>query len=142
MKLKEAEIRKITLDVIERLGEKASSAEVKRTVKEIVKNIEAGQPVVKPSDSSTGRIILTSFGTNQPGVISSITRTFSSSDCDIQDISQKIMGDFYTLVMIVDITNSPKDLREIQEDLNKIQCDNNIKIYLQHEDLFRFMHRI
>ena len=142
MKLKESEIRKITLAAIDELGEKATPSEVKKAVKKSVERIESGEQSLRPSDASTGRIILTSFGTNQPGVISAITKTFSSSDCDIQDISQKIMGDFYTLVMIVDITNSPKDLKEIQEDLSKIQCDNNIKIYLQHEDLFRFMHRI
>ena len=52
------------------------------------------------------------------------------------------MGDFYTLIMIVDITNSPKDLKEIQEDIDEIGDKMKIKVYLQHEDVFRYMHRI
>ena len=53
-----------------------------------------------------------------------------------------LMEEFYTIIMIVDITNSPKDLREVQEEMNKIADELRIKIYLQHEDLFQAMHRL
>ena len=52
------------------------------------------------------------------------------------------MGDFYTMIIILDISNSPKDLSELQNDLNKVAEELKIKIYLQHEDLFRYMHRV
>jgi ACT domain-containing protein len=52
------------------------------------------------------------------------------------------MDEFFTMIMIVDISNSPKDFREIQEDMSKIAGEMNIKIFLQHEDIFRSMHRI
>jgi ACT domain-containing protein len=91
---------------------------------------------------STGRAILTAFGYNHPGVVSEITKALSDADCDIQDISQKIMQEFFTMIMLIDVTNSSIDLRDIQEVMNKISSKLGIKIFIQHEDVFRYMHRI
>ena len=88
------------------------------------------------------RVLLTSFGINNMGIVASITKVLAESKCDVLDISQKIMQEFYTLIMLIDITNSNKDLKELQETLGNVAQMLNIKIYLQHEDLFRFMHRI
>ena len=142
MRLTEEEIRKITLTAIEQLGEEATPEKVKKVVSQAVKQYEGKVDFTPKEDFTGGRIILTSFGLNHPGIVAGITKAFSDTNCDIQDISQKIMGDYYTMIMIVDITNSPKDLKEIQEEMNKIAVETKIKIYLQHEDLFRYMHRI
>ena len=91
---------------------------------------------------SSGRVILTAFGCNNPGIVSSITASLSKANCDILDISQKIMQEFFTMIMLIDITNSPKDLKDIQNEMNKISADLGIKIFIQHEDVFRYMHRI
>jgi ACT domain-containing protein len=91
---------------------------------------------------STGRAILSAFGYNNPGVVSEITRALSDANCDIQDISQKIMQEFFTMIMLIDVTKSLKDLRDIQDEMNKISSKLGIKIFIQHEDVFRYMHRI
>jgi ACT domain-containing protein len=52
------------------------------------------------------------------------------------------MEEFFTMIMIVDITNSPKDFKELQEEMKRIADNLKIKIYLQHEDVFRMMHRL
>ena len=44
--------------------------------------------------------------------------------------------------MFIDISKSNKDINEIHAEMDKIGEDLKIKIYLQHEDLFRKMHRI
>ncbi len=143
MRFTEEELRKITLNAINELGDKASPELVKKVVAGAVKKMqsESHEPP-SAQDQSTGRIILTSFGMNKPGVVASITKELSESNCDIQDISQKLMDEFFTMIMIVDITNSPKNMKEIQESLNKIAGDIGFKVYVQHEDIFRKMHRI
>ena len=52
------------------------------------------------------------------------------------------MDEFYTMIMVIDITNSPNDLKEIQDAMKKVAEELKVKIYIQHEDVFRFMHRI
>lgn len=142
MKLTEDEIRRITLAAISELGEKASPELVKQVVQRAVSKAEDDIQAGDPRSNGAGRIIITSFGINHPGVVSRITSALSKAECDIQDISQKIMQEFYTMIMLVDITNASKDLKELQEEMNQIASELNIKIFLQHEDLFRFMHRI
>jgi len=142
VKITEEEIRKITQKTIESLGKSAPLEKVEREVASLIKEIETSENPAGSSEITSGKIILTSFGINHPGIVASITKSFSDNLCDILDISQKILGDFYTMIMIVDITKSLKDLRSIQEEMNKISEELKIKIYLQHEDVFRYMHRI
>jgi len=143
--LSEEEIRKITLEAINELGEKASPALVKEIVSNAVTKIEGGEPLKINEEASSkkfDRAILTSFGINRPGVVAQITALLSEAQCDLRDISQKIMEDFYTLIMIIDLSNSKYSLKELSAKLNEIAEKLNIKIFLQHEEIFRQMHRI
>ncbi len=145
MSLSEEEIRKITLEAINELGEKASPALVKQIVSNAVNKIEGGEPLKINEGASSkkfDRAILTSFGINRPGVVAQITALLSEAQCDLRDISQKIMEDFYTLIMIIDLSNSKYSLKELSAKLNEIAEKLNIKIFLQHEEIFRQMHRI
>jgi ACT domain-containing protein len=140
--LTEDTLRKITLEAIKELGDNAASEQVKKAVEEAVRKMDLVPDAIKPVDSNSGRVILTSFGVNHPGIIYNITKLLSEFECDIRDLSQKILDEFYTMIMIIDISNSPRELKEIQEEMNKVADSLKIKIYLQHEDVFRYMHRI
>ena len=143
MRITEEELRKLTLIAMEELGEKATPSSVKKVVERAVDNFSpAASSALPKSDKSSGRIILTSFGLDHPGIVARITQCLSDSGVDIRDMSQKTMEEFYTIIMIVDITNSPKDMKDIQEDMNRVAEELRIKIYLQHEDLFQAMHRL
>ena len=142
MKLTEDEIRKITFQVISELGDKATPENVKEAVRKKVESLSSGEYHFDNKEVTSGRVILTAFGLNKPGIVAGVTKALGESNCDIQDLSQKIMGDFFTMIMIIDISTSPKDLKEIQEQMANMAAELKIKIYLQHEDVFRFMHRI
>ena len=141
MKLSEEEVRKITFEAISELGDKATPEAVKELVRKRVESM-GGDFKFEKGDVSSGRVILTSFGLNHPGIVAGVTKALGDSNCDIQDLSQKILGDFFTMIMVVDISASQKDLKEIQDEMNKVAELLKIKIYLQHEDVFRYMHRI
>jgi len=142
LKLTEDEIRKLTLEAIKELGDKATPDLVKSVVEKSIENVSFQNTNIKQPDTSSGRIILTSFGLNSSGIIARITTKLSEFQCDIRDLSQKIMDEFYTMIMVIDITNSPNDLREIQEEMKNLAAEMKVKIYIQHEDVFRYMHRI
>lgn len=141
MRLTEEEIRKITLSAIEELGENATPQKVKKIVEESLNKLEQKIPFDKTA-YTTGRVILTSFGLNKTGIVAAITKSLGEAECDIQDISQKLMGDFFTMIMLVDFTQSSFSLKELQNEMNKIADELKIKVFLQHEDIFRQMHRI
>jgi len=140
LKLTDDQIREITIKAINELGEDANPESVRKYVEQEVKKLEF--TISSDKDTSGGRVILTSFGVNHPGIVATITKTLSENLCDILDISQKIMQEFYTMIMLIDISNSTKELRDLQNELNRLSEQLKVKIYLQHEDVFRYMHRI
>ena len=141
MNLSEDELRQIALKAISELGDKANPELVKEVVSQAIGDLELmSKP--KSEAKSSGKVILTSFGMNHPGIVAGVTQALSEANCDITDLSQKLMGDFYTMIIILDIANSSKELSELQNDLNVVGDNLKIKIYLQHEDLFRQMHRV
>lgn len=145
MNLTEDKIRTLTIEAINELGDNTTPDAVKKLVEEKINKIlnnSNEQSSNNNVQSTSGRVILTAFGVNHPGVVSNISKALSDFNCDIQDISQKIMQEFFTMIMLIDITNSPKDLKDLQEQLTLIGNNLKVKIYLQHEDLFRYMHRI
>lgn len=141
MSLSEEKLKEIAIEALNELGAKATPELVRKTIEEGIARERLGEmnPDMNKSD---GRVILTAFGINSPGVVSSISKSLSDNNCDILDISQKILQEFFTMIMMIDITSSPKDLKDIQADMHCIAEKLSIKIYLQHEDIFRSMHRI
>jgi len=139
LNISEEKLRDITLEAIKELGENATQQNVKEVVEQAIQNLGDGIPATAVS---TGQVILTSFGLNKPGVIAAITTALSKANCDISDLSQKLMGDFFTMILIVDTSNSGLSLNDIQNEMKKISDEMNIKIMLQHEEIFRGMHRI
>lgn len=142
MALNEDEIRKITLQAIQELGDKATPELVKKIVSNAIEHHSSFMEKSQKVNKDSGRVILTSFGMNYPGIVASVTQVLSNAGCDIRDLSQKLMDEFYTMIMIIDISKSTKDLNELQNELHQVAEKLKIKIYLQHEDLFRYMHRV
>lgn len=142
MKFTEEDLRKITLVAINELGDKASPELVKKVVAKTVEGYGVEKQFSSGNDKASGRVILTAFGLNKPGIIAGLTKALGESGCDIQDLSQKLMSDFFTVIMVVDITGSNKELKEIQDQMNRVAEELKIKVFIQHEDVFRFMHRI
>ena len=90
MNLTEEEIRKITFDVISELGDKATPEKVKEFVNKRIESTEGGDIKLTLGDVSSGRVILTSFGLNHPGIVAGVTKALGDNNCDILDLSQKI----------------------------------------------------
>jgi len=142
VRLTEEEIRALTLSAMEQLGERATPEAVKKIVAASAAELESKPDFEKSTKSSGGRIILTSFGMNAPGVVAAITTGLAKLSCNIEDISQTLMGGYFTMIMVVDISGSAKELDEIQTEMNKIAEELKVKIYIQHEEIFNKMHRI
>lgn len=141
MNISESLIRELTIQAIKELGDSATPELVKKVVLKSLDKIPEAKIEEKLKEDS-GRIIITAFGVNQPGVVSTISTILAENQCDIQDITQKILQEFFTLIMIVDISNSPASFKELQTKLSEAAEKLKIKVFVQHEDVFKFMHRI
>jgi ACT domain-containing protein len=97
---------------------------------------------VATAHPNRSRIILASFGLNRPGIVASISAVLAENNCSIEDMSQRIMQEFYTLIMIVDIEPSKSDFAAISEKLKEVEQRLGVTVFVQHEDVFRYMHRV
>ncbi|MEN6349785.1 MAG: ACT domain-containing protein [Syntrophomonas sp.] len=88
------------------------------------------------------RLIITVLGYDRVGIIAGISNILAQANVNILDISQTILQGFFTMVMVVDTSASNADLSELKELLDGKGEELQMKISVQHEDIFKFMHRI
>ncbi len=88
------------------------------------------------------KAVLTVIGRDKVGITAKVSTCLAEANVNILDISQTIMQNIFTMVMLVDISESNKSLDFLSDDLNKISEAMGIKIQLQHVDIFNSMHKI
>jgi ACT domain-containing protein len=141
LNISEQKIRELTIEVLREFGDNISPEKLREEVYRRIQSMME-KPSVTHNSMDSGRVIITSYGINKPGVVSKISTILAESNCDIQDITQKILQEFFTMIMIVDISASPLSFKELHDLLAKAADELNIKIMIQHEEVFRSMHRI
>jgi ACT domain-containing protein len=87
------------------------------------------------------RAIVSVIGKDQVGIIAKVTNVLADNQINILDISQTILQDFFTMMMLVDLTEI-KDLESLQNQFTEIGNDMNLNINVQLEDIFQSMHRV
>lgn len=93
-------------------------------------------------DNAQERVIITVMGTDRVGIIAGVATALSEQNVNILDISQTILQDFFTMIMIADIAASKVSLQELQVLLKKRGEEIGVQIIAQHEDIFKYMHRV
>ena len=88
------------------------------------------------------RVIVTVIGTDKVGIIAAVANVLADNQVNILDISQTIMQEFFTMMMVVDISKSVLSIQELQDQLEALGKKIGMRIQAQHEDIFRYMHRI
>ncbi|NCU18963.1 ACT domain-containing protein [Pallidibacillus pasinlerensis] len=89
----------------------------------------------------TKRAVVSVVGKDQIGIIAKVTSILASNEVNILDISQTILQDFFTMMMIVDVSNI-SSLEDLQAQLNELGEKLGLTIHVQLEEIFRAMHRI
>jgi ACT domain-containing protein len=90
--------------------------------------------------SRNDRIIVTVTGVDHPGIVAAVTNLLAAADANIEDISQTIVSELFTMIMIVNIRSA--NFEELKNGLDAIGASQGVRITVQHEDIFRYMHRV
>lgn len=88
------------------------------------------------------RVVITVLGANRPGILAGVAKIIADANVNIEDISQKIMQDLFALMIIADFSKANCNFEEFQARLQKGAEELKVKILVQHEDVFKFMHRV
>jgi ACT domain-containing protein len=89
----------------------------------------------------SGRIIVTSYGCDRPGILSALTTELFEAGVNILDVSQKILQGYFTLILLADLSASGLSPAEVQRRLSGPSERLGVRTLVQHEELFHAMHR-
>jgi len=85
---------------------------------------------------------ITVIGKDQKGIVAKISNLLYKNSINIEDISQKVMEGFFVMAMLVEMSGYKKPQSKITAELDKIGKQMGLKIQIQHENIFKKMHRV
>ena len=88
------------------------------------------------------RAVVTVIGIDRTGIIYNVSKILAENDVNIEDISQTVMHDFFTMILLVDMTTMPVEFNVLKAALEEVGQTIGMSIRIQHEDLFNAMHTI
>ncbi|MGI9862155.1 ACT domain-containing protein [Moorella naiadis] len=91
---------------------------------------------------SDERAIITVLGRDRVGILAGITGVLAEAGVNILDISQTILQEFFTMIMIVDLRGNTLTFSTLQEQLQEKGESLGVQVTIQRADVFKFMHRI
>jgi ACT domain-containing protein len=86
--------------------------------------------------------VITVVGHDRVGIIAAVSGLLADVQVNINDISQTILQDIFTMIMLVDLRAMTVSIHELSEQLEQLGERIGISIRVQHTDIFDAMHRI
>jgi ACT domain-containing protein len=88
------------------------------------------------------RAVVTTTGRNARGVVATMARQVAEAGGDIQDISQTIISEYFTMIMVVDIEQLTVPFSDFKERVVSAASDLGIHAVVMHEDVMRSLQRV
>ncbi len=88
------------------------------------------------------RAVISVVGKDQVGILAKVANKCLEFDVNIEDVSQTILQDMFTMIMIVKWTTSQEDFVAFSEHMQNYGKEYNLSIHVMHEDIFNAMHLI
>lgn len=88
------------------------------------------------------KAIVTVLGKDTIGIIAGVSSVLSDAKVNILDISQTILEDYFTMIMVTDFSKATSSFSEIQESLDNAGKKIGVSVKVQREDIFNSMHNL
>ncbi len=91
---------------------------------------------------SEERILVTALGRDRVGIVAGISAVLAEHNANIIELTSAEMGGSFVMVMLVDIAKADVSMVDLQAVLKSKGEEIGVQVTAQHEDVFRYMHRI
>ncbi|MBI0113664.1 MULTISPECIES: ACT domain-containing protein [Gilliamella] len=88
------------------------------------------------------KTILTVIGKDQTGIIAGISQKLYELNINILDVSQTIMDEYFTMIMLLDLSKINTTFDEVKNTLVHTGEQLKVKVNIQREEIFDAMHRL
>ena len=88
------------------------------------------------------KAVITVTAKDSKGIIAKVSAKLFEYGANILDISQSIIGEYFAMIMLVEMDNTDKKFLDMSDALKEMGNKENLVIQAMHEDIFNSMHRI
>ena len=88
------------------------------------------------------KAIVTVVGRDRTGIIARVSTMLAEHDVNILDITQTVMSEYFTMVMLTDVATCNTEFSTLKQDLAALGREMELSITIQHEDIFNAMHTV
>lgn len=86
--------------------------------------------------------VVTVTGKDKKGIIAKVSNFLAEKNVNIEDISQTILGEYFAMIMLVDIPENVAKLSVLAQECAEMGNNIGMSIHLQHADIFNAMHNV
>ena len=88
------------------------------------------------------KAVVTVVGKDRVGIIADVCVALASFNVNILDISQTVMSDYFTMMMVVDVSGCTVPVASLCQEMDAKGQEMGLSIRVQREDIFEAMHRV
>ncbi len=88
------------------------------------------------------KALISVTGLDTTGIIAKVATKLAELNINILDISQTILGGYFTMMMVVDLDGAHMSFGEVDAQLQPVREELNMAIHMQRMDIFDAMHRV
>jgi ACT domain-containing protein len=150
-------VRQVARQVVARMGD-ASPEVLEAVVAEVMTSIGSGEAdalvevapgidycqacLEQERSRARRRAVLTTTGRNQKGIVARVTAKIAELGGDILDISQTLVGDYFTMIIVVDTASLGVPFAEFKTSLETEVHAMGLQAMMMHEDVVSSLHRV
>ena len=88
------------------------------------------------------RAIMTVTGLDHTGIIAAVATGLAEKKANITNVSQTLMGDYFTMILQVDFEEAETPLAQLQAAMRLVGEAQGLEIRIQSEAIFNAMHKL
>ena len=88
------------------------------------------------------KALISVTGLDATGIIASVSTKLAELNINILDITQTILGGYFTMMMVVEVSTCNVPVAELVTKMDELGREMGLSIRVQREDIFEAMHRI
>jgi ACT domain-containing protein len=121
-------------------------ADLRRLVAEVTREVtgqaDRGSRAAANGSRRGGRAVVTTTGKNQRGIVAKIAQAIADAGGDIVDISQTLVSDYFTMIIIVDTAALTVSFAEFKSRLEHTVGSAGAECLVMHEDVVNALQRV
>lgn len=88
------------------------------------------------------RAVISVVGKDRPGILAYVATNCAERNINIEDVTQKVLEDLFTMIMIVEIPEDAENFHKVAEEIESLGAPEGLQIHVMHEGIFNAMHTI